>query len=95
MFEDTSTKSTALVEHTFRAEAQPDGIQSLQIGNAVSVMYKPQDGADAAHVVLEWDGGSSSDMLADAVIAVVLQVSIRKLMMLSLNHCTQCLLMLF
>lgn len=74
MFEDTSTENAALVGVTAKAEPQADGGQSLQIGNAVSVSFKPQAGADAAHIVLEWEGGSSSDMLADAVIAIVLQV---------------------
>ena len=74
MFEDTSTENTPLVGVTAKAEPHADGGQSLQIGNAVSISFKPQAGADAAHIVLEWEGGSSSDMLADAVIAIVLQV---------------------
>ena len=75
MFEDTSTEGHAHVGVTSKAEPQANGSQALQIGNAVSVTFKPQEGTDAAHIVLEWEGGSSSDMLADAVIAIVLQVS--------------------
>lgn len=88
MFEDTSSDNTTPIGVMAKREPQtPAGVSpkqdpqradggshSLQIGNAVSLTYKPEDGADAAHVVLEWQGGSSSDMLADAVIAIVLQV---------------------
>ena len=54
----------------------PDISESLRVGDAVTVSYKAQQGADQAQVVLEWEGGSTSDMLADAIIAIVLQVTL-------------------
>ena len=54
--------------------------QLLRVGEAVTVMYKegtpqqPKQAPVAPHVVLEWQGGSEADMIADAVVAILLQV---------------------
>ena len=54
--------------------------QVLRVGEAVTVMYKegmpqqPKQAPVAPHVVLEWQGGSEADMIADAVVAIILQV---------------------
>lgn len=54
--------------------------QLLRVGEAVTVMYKegtpqqPKQAPVAPHVVLEWQGGSEADMIADAVVAIILQV---------------------
>ncbi len=56
----------------------PQGCESqvVVVGDAVTLSYVPADDvADVvAHVVVEWEGGRHGDMVADAVIAVVLQV---------------------
>lgn len=52
--------------------------QAVVVGDAVTLSYVPADdvaGVDA-HVVVEWEGGRHGDMVADAVIAVVLQVGV-------------------
>ncbi len=52
--------------------------QAVVVGDAVTLSYVPADdvaGVDA-HVVVEWEGGRHGDMVADAVIAVVLQVRV-------------------
>lgn len=61
--------------------ATPSG-QLLRIGNAVTVAYEASGGKgsgegakDGGRVVLEWTGGSEADMIADAVVAVVLQAA--------------------
>ena len=63
----------------------PDISESLRMGDAVTVSYKAQQGADPAQVVLEWEGSSTSDMLADAIIAIVLQVSLLMLIHLAVS----------
>lgn len=73
MFE--GTKGDTELGSVKPAQAQGPGVsQSLRVGDAVTVSYKAPQGTDAAQVVLEWEGGSTNDMLADAVIAIVLQV---------------------
>jgi cleavage and polyadenylation specificity factor subunit 3 len=50
----------------------------LRIGDAVTLTYQPSDAAASGAsgtVVLEWCGGSDADMVADAVVAVVLQAA--------------------
>jgi cleavage and polyadenylation specificity factor subunit 3 len=57
--------------------------QLLRIGGAVTVAYERLEGEEKekkeenkkARVVLEWTGGSDADMIADAVVAVVLQAA--------------------
>ena len=58
------------------------GAQMLRIGDAVTLAYQPSEAGSAAAaagasgtVVLEWCGGSDADMVADAVVAVVLQAA--------------------
>lgn len=52
--------------------------QILRIGDAVTLTYQPSQAAAASssgsggHIVVEWCGGSDADMVADAVVAVVL-----------------------
>lgn len=48
------------------------GHAMLRIGDAVTLTYQPGAGSSGGHVVLEWCGGSDADMVADAVVAVVL-----------------------
>lgn len=69
-----------------QGNGQPAGQgQVLRVGDAVTVTYVEGGGAAGAagssaaaaagpHLVLEWQGGSEADMVADAVVAVVLQV---------------------
>ena len=65
----------------------PGVVVWAQVGDHVTLTYKEGDeaagsgagGAGAApprgpHVVLEWQGGSEADMVADAVVAIILQV---------------------
>ena len=73
MFEGTKG-DTDLGQVIPRASQEAGVTQSLKVGNAVTVSYKAEEGLQAAHVVLEWEGGSTSDMVADAVIAIILQV---------------------
>lgn len=54
------------------------GGQILRIGDAVTLTYQPVEaasGASSGHAILEWCGGSDADMVADAVVAVVLQAA--------------------
>ncbi len=73
MFEGTKG-DTDLGQVTPDAMQEPGASQRLRVGDAVSVSYKAEEGGEPAHVVLEWEGGSTSDMVADAVIAIILQV---------------------
>lgn len=91
MFEGTKG-DTDLGQVTPGQSQEPGVTQSLKVGNAVTVSYKAEGEAGPAHVVLEWEGSSTSDMVADAVIAIVLQVCSRSS---PCRHCstqTQCLL---
>lgn len=75
MFE--GTKGDTDLGQIIASTSQDAGVtQSLKVGNAVTVSYKAEEGSQPAHVVLEWQGGSTSDMVADAVIAIILQVCI-------------------
>ena len=73
MFEGTKG-DTDLGQVTPNATQAPGISHSLRVGDAVTVDYKAKEGSDPAHVILEWEGGSTSDMVADAVIAIILQV---------------------
>lgn len=73
MFEGTKG-DTDLGQVIARTPQEAGITQSLKVGNAVTVSYKAEEGPQPAHVVLEWEGGSTSDMVADAVIAIILQV---------------------
>ena len=73
MFEGTKG-DTDLAQITASATQEAGVSQSLNIGNLVTISYKAEEGSHPAHVVLEWEGGSTSDMVADAVIAIILQV---------------------
>ena len=73
MFEGTKG-DTDLGQVTPGAMQEPGASQSLRVGDAVNVSYKAEEVGEPAHVVLEWEGGSTSDMVADAVIAIILQV---------------------
>ncbi|KAL3156673.1 hypothetical protein ABBQ38_000954 [Trebouxia sp. C0009 RCD-2024] len=72
MFEGTKG-DTDLGQVIARTPQEAGITQSLKVGNAVTVSYKAEEGPQPAHVVLEWEGGSTSDMVADAVIAIILQ----------------------
>ncbi len=73
MFEGTKG-DTDLGQVTPGTSQEPGVAESLRVGDAVTVSYKAKEGPDPAHAVLEWEGGSTSDMVADAVIAIILQV---------------------
>ncbi|KAL4445408.1 hypothetical protein ABPG77_011233 [Micractinium sp. CCAP 211/92] len=52
-----------------------DAPKMLRIGDAVTLTYHPpatSSSGGSGHAVLEWCGGSNADMVADAVVAVVL-----------------------
>lgn len=51
--------------------------QCLEVGEIVRVRYRPANTAlgYGTHVVLEWAGGSKGDVVADAVLAVLLQTA--------------------
>lgn len=72
MFEGTKG-DTDLAQVTASTSQEAGVSQSLTVGNAVTISYKEEEGCQP-HVVLEWEGGSTSDMVADAVIAIILQV---------------------
>lgn len=73
MFE--GTKGDADLGQVTPGTSQEPGVtQSLKVGKLVTVSYKAEEDSVPAHVVLEWEGGSTSDMVADAVIAIILQV---------------------
>lgn len=73
MFEGTKG-DTDLAQITAIVSQEAGVSQSLNVGNAVTISYKAEERSYPAHVVLEWEGGSTSDMVADAVIAIILQV---------------------
>ena len=56
--------------------------QLLRIGNVVTIAYegpsekeRTESEKESGKVVLEWTGGSEADMIADAVVAVILQAA--------------------
>lgn len=51
--------------------------QCVDVGDIVRVRYRPANSALGydSHVVLEWSGGSKGDVVADAVLAVLLQTA--------------------
>ena len=59
---------------TVDGEALPGGGCVLRIAHAVTVTHRPAEGDTQEHVVLEWQAGTAADMVADAVVAVILQV---------------------
>jgi cleavage and polyadenylation specificity factor subunit 3 len=59
------------------AERQREQEAAVSVGDVVVVRYRPANAALGydAHVVLEWAGGSKGDVVADAVLAVLLQTA--------------------
>lgn len=55
-------------------EALPGGGCVLRIAQAVTLTHRPAEEGMQEHVVLEWQAGTAADMVADAVVAVILQV---------------------
>jgi cleavage and polyadenylation specificity factor subunit 3 len=55
----------------------PDGELAVCVGDIVMVRYRPGNPALGyeSHLVLEWAGGSKGDVVADAVLAVLLQAA--------------------
>ncbi|KAK9858462.1 hypothetical protein WJX84_012388, partial [Apatococcus fuscideae] len=49
------------------------GMEAIRVCEAVTVTYKPGQGEQMAHVVLEWESMAAADLVADAIIAVLLQ----------------------
>lgn len=58
---------------------QAHGAEILRVGDLVTVSHQPASGLEhadeEARVILEWTGGAEADMIADAVIAIVLQAA--------------------
>lgn len=56
---------------------QQDVDEAVRVGDIVLVKYRKGNPAQGyeSHVVVEWEGGSIGDMVADAVIAVILQAA--------------------
>lgn len=59
------------------AEQQQAEEQAVSVGDIVTVRYRPGNPALGydSHVVMEWSGGSKGDVVADAVLAVLLQTA--------------------
>lgn len=55
-------------------QATEDGGCILRIAQCVTLTHRPAADGMQEHVVLEWEAGASSDMIADAIVAVILQV---------------------
>ncbi|KXZ41549.1 hypothetical protein GPECTOR_400g230 [Gonium pectorale] len=75
MFEGVEGAGTLPVASLQGADGKAGEVLGVVVGDTVTVRYVPADdtaGVDS-HVVLEWEGGRHGDMVADAVIAVVLQ----------------------
>eukprot|EP00873_Tetraselmis_striata_P009977 jgi/Tetstr1/430241/TSEL_020069.t1 len=47
----------------------------ISVGETLTVTHKPAKGGASAYVIMEWQGGAAGDMVADAVIAVLLKLS--------------------
>ena len=48
---------------------------TVSVGGVVTVAYRPASGVGSSpHVLVEWKGGRAVDAVADAVVAVLLQV---------------------
>lgn len=83
MFEGTQgAGDLGRVDAEGAAPGSPAGTQLLRIGGAVTLTFTPARAGDASAAVgasgtavLEWCGGSDADMVADAVVAVVLQAA--------------------
>lgn len=58
-------------------QQQQQAEQAVSVGDIVLVRYRPGDAVHGyeSHVVLEWAGGSKGDVVADAVLAVLLQAA--------------------
>jgi cleavage and polyadenylation specificity factor subunit 3 len=56
-----------------RVEGVPGQQQALRVGGTVTVAY--EEAVSPPRVLLEWLGGAEADMIADAVVAVVLQAA--------------------
>lgn len=59
---------------TIEGETLPGGGCVLRIAQTVTLTHRPAEGQMQQHVVLEWQAGTAADMVADAVVAVILQV---------------------
>jgi cleavage and polyadenylation specificity factor subunit 3 len=62
---------------TGQQQQQEDEEQAVCVGDIVTVRYRPGNPSLGyeSHVVLEWAGGSKGDVVADAVLAVLLQAA--------------------
>ncbi|GFR43562.1 hypothetical protein Agub_g4655 [Astrephomene gubernaculifera] len=77
MFEGVEGAGTLPVTSVAGAAGKGGEVLAVVVGDTVTVRYVPADDAAGvdSHVVLEWEGGRQGDMVADAVIAVVLQTA--------------------
>lgn len=55
-----------------RVEGGRDSEGALRIGDRLTLTHQPDRGHGFA--VMEWEGGSRGDMIADAVVATLMQV---------------------
>jgi len=53
---------------------EEEGEAKISVGEALTITHKRAKGDASAFVILEWQGGAAGDMVADAVIAVLLKV---------------------
>ncbi|KAF5839966.1 beta-lactamase-like protein [Dunaliella salina] len=58
-----------------RQQQQQREVTAVRVGDLVTVTYVPEcpRGTYGTHVVVEWEGGRVADMVADAVVAVLLR----------------------
>eukprot|EP00195_Chlamydomonas_chlamydogama_P006597 CAMPEP_0202904758 /NCGR_PEP_ID=MMETSP1392-20130828/30978_1 /ASSEMBLY_ACC=CAM_ASM_000868 /TAXON_ID=225041 /ORGANISM="Chlamydomonas chlamydogama, Strain SAG 11-48b" /LENGTH=723 /DNA_ID=CAMNT_0049592553 /DNA_START=19 /DNA_END=2190 /DNA_ORIENTATION=+ len=73
MFEGVEGAGTVPVSGVRASEDQTEGGPSVRVGDHVTVSYRTASLGTDAHVVVEWEGGKVGDMVADAVVAVLLQ----------------------
>jgi cleavage and polyadenylation specificity factor subunit 3 len=72
-----SVQSAAAADGSSSSSQPPDGEQAVCVGDIVMVRHRPGNPklGYESHVVLEWAGGSKGDVVADAVLAVLLQAA--------------------
>ena len=49
-------------------------VEVLRVADTLTLTHRPGTGSEAPSALLEWEGGPVGDVVADAVIAVILQV---------------------
>ena len=62
-----------------RVEAGRDSEGALRIGDCLTLTHQPAATSGQGFAVMEWEAGARSDMIADAVVATLMQVHDTKL----------------